>query len=463
MDNIQPMAKVPASEENLAAEDRAVRRSVPYPSTEGGSPAELPSAGAVVVEPFVFLAGAHGAPPGDGDLGDRPASEALAALNEPEALTQTETLYRRMSHSLEAADSSLDRLVQLTQWTRTFSSPGPRPAEPIDPQAFWDQWRPVVDAYLKGRDLHLVGDRPASAFLPVDRLLSTDRLIELQAIAVTAKSGLRPEAVKVDLPARGGFSRAMAAGPWIVTAGFGATDPEAQLLDDVRAPRQIWYGNQIVNEVVVTLERLRRLTDDAGLDWAHVVKATLYLTPWGVRQLPAINAQWPEMWDGPGPARSVIPVRGIGVRDANVEIELIVARGGTGWEPEIVPVPTIGGLGPVPTAVRSGPLLLFSTLGVASSPRTNDRLPFLGRAATEQLDRIGGAAEAVCASQGTDLTHAVKANLFLDDFADLGALASAWRSGPGAGRPATGVFEVPSFRRQLAGCLLFLDLIVACP
>jgi enamine deaminase RidA (YjgF/YER057c/UK114 family) len=410
----------------------------------------------VTAEPFLFLAGFHGVEEASSNL---PVDLAGSVLAEPEAVRQSRLLYDRLEGALADVSSSIHRIVQLTQWTRTFVDPGPRPGHRNDPyEEYWPMWRPVVDSHLKVRNERLVRDRPPSAFLPVDRLLSTDRLVELQGIALTDGSGYQPQVADVDVPASGGFSRAMMAGPWVITAGFGATDSEARLRADVRAPDNIWYGNQTVAETTATLERLRRLVCDAGLEWEHVVKATLYLSPTALVQLPAINAEWSTYWDGPGPARAVVPVSGIGVHDLNVEIELIVARAGTGWEPQVVETGSGPHLGPVPTAVRSGSLLLFSTLATGAPRSTDDRYPYLHREVASQLQAIKRTVKATGQTIGAAL-RPVKVNLFLQDFAELPTALHEWDHLFGRDPVAGGVFECPPFSQQLDGSRLLCDLI----
>jgi enamine deaminase RidA (YjgF/YER057c/UK114 family) len=158
----------------------------------------------VTAEPFLFLAGFHGVEEASSNL---PVDLAGSVLAEPEAVRQSRLLYDRLEGALADVSSSIHRIVQLTQWTRTFVDPGPRPGHRNDPyEEYWPMWRPVVDSHLKVRNERLVRDRPPSAFLPVDRLVSTDRLVELQGIALTDGSGYQPQVADVDVPASGGFS-----------------------------------------------------------------------------------------------------------------------------------------------------------------------------------------------------------------------------------------------------------------
>lgn len=440
----------------------------------GAEPSEdLPTSPAVLVEPFVFV-GSTSASDGRIGLADDAAPDPGLPLSgaNPRKL-EMRKIYERLGASLEAGGSSFDRTVQINQWVASYHGDVER--EPTEnrnhDEAFFEHWREIVEPNLRTRDANILDQRPASTCMPMDRLVCADSHMEVEIVGVTASSGIEKRAYEHDVHVPlGGYSIGIETGPWLFTAGFIATDFKSGLHPDARVSEFVWYGNQIAQEVDNVLEQLKVAVKAGRARWEDTVKAVLYVTPWAMRNLPAIEEIWRKHWPGDPPARAVVPVSGVGMRPLNIEINLIVARPDEGGEREVVETDrALPALGHAPQAVKSGPLLFLSSQlgrdehGAPADSGASDRaFPFLAQSTKEQLRLIHHNANAICEAAGTSLDEAVKANLVFSDFKELGAALPVWATGFADGYPASGFYEGPPGTQEVPGCHVTADLTVAC-
>jgi enamine deaminase RidA (YjgF/YER057c/UK114 family) len=453
----------------------AVRTARTVRNVEGASfPGWYPSSSVVTAGPFAFTASMSAI---DFDTGI--AASALVnpdlpfSTGHPVKLQVRET-YRRLSTALSAAGSSLEQGVMINQWQPTFHGDVVR-ADPMrDPyDLYWENWRYVAHSYIQGRNEFLLSDRPASCLMPVERLIPADSHIEIQLISLLDDAGITKNAYEHDVHSPlGGYSVGMEAGPFLFSAGFIATDFKTGLHPNARVPEHIWYGNQAASEVAETLRQIRITMEAAGGQWSQVAKVVLYLTPEGIRNLPAIEEVWRQNWPADPPARAIVPVSGIGgVKGGHTEIYVIVSRDSRGGERDLITAPgALPPLGHQPQAVRCGPLLFLSSqLGrtaagpLPSAAAARRGLPHTGRHIAEQVKRIHDDVQKICEAAGTSIENTVKADVFLSDFGDLPALFGAWGEPFTAGLPAAGFYEVPARSQHVPGCDLSADLVVYVP
>lgn len=435
-------------------------------------PTDIPASPAVAVGPFVFV-GATGATDWRTGLAEEARPHPGLPLNGPNPFKlEARAVYQRLAACLRAGGSSLDRAVQINQWVPCYHGdverdPADRPAQDL----YFENWREVVEPVLRVRDEHIAQQRPASTFMPIDRLLPAGEHIEIEIVGVTEASGIEKRAYEHDVHVPlGGYSIGIETGPLLFTAGFIATDfsigglhPEAR----VPAP---WYGNQIANEVEVILSQLKTAVEAGGGRLENTVKAVLYLTPRGIRNLPAVEEVWRKYWPEDPPARAVVPVAGVGMKPLQVEINLIVARPEYGGEREVIRTDkALPALGYAAQAIKSGPLLFLSSQlgiredGVPPMSEDSDRaFPFLRRSVREQISLIQENAHSICDAAGTALDQAVKANLIFSDFGDIPAALPAWATAFTDGFPASGFFEGPPHTQQVPRARVTADLTIAC-
>lgn len=426
----------------------------------------------MLVEPFVFVGSTSGSDGRTGLTEDAQPEPGLPMSGANPYKLEVGKIYERLGASLEAGGSSFDRTVQINQWVASYHGEVER--EPTENRnhdlAFFEKWREVVEPNLRTRDVNILEDRPASTCMPIDRLMCTDAHIEVEIVGVTKNSGIQKSAYEheVHVPL-GGYSIGIETGPWLFTAGFIATDFKSGVHPDARVSEHVWYGNQPAQEVDNTLQQLKVAVEAGNARWEDTVKAVLYVTPWAMRNLPAIEEIWRKHWPEDPPARSIVPVSGVGMRGLNIEINLIVARPDQGGEREVITTDrALPALGHAPQAVKSGPLLFLSSQlgrnehGAPRDTAASDRaFPFLRRSVQEQLRIIQENANTICEAAGTSLDQTVKANLIFDDFRDLGVALPVWAKGFGNGYPASGFYEAPPGTREVPGCHVTADLTVA--
>ncbi|WP_182909342.1 RidA family protein [Microbispora sp. H13382] len=438
-------------------------------------PEWYPSSPVATAGPFAFTASMSAVDWRTGGLAEaaRPRPGLPLSTGHPVKL-QVREAYRRLDLALQAAGSSLDRGVSINQWQPTYHGLQEREPAGRDPYAlYWEDWRRVAHAYIQGRNEFLLSDRPASCLMPVDRLVGADADIEIQLVSLLAGSGITKSTYAHDIHSPlGGYSIGVEAGPWLFSAGFIATDFTTGLHPNARVPEHIWYGNQVAQETEETLRQIRVAMEAAGGRWENVVKVVLYLTPEGIRNLPAIDEVWAKQWPVDPPARAIVPVSGIGgVKHGNVEIYVIVTRPEHGGDREVIHAPNaFDALGHSVQAVRSGPLLFLSTQlgrtaeGLSPEAAAARRgMPHTRRHIVDQVRRIHDDVAAICEAAGTSIENTVKVDAFLTDMSDLPTFLDAWKEPFTDGYPASGFFEVPPGSHEIPDCDVTVDLVVAMP
>lgn len=439
-----------------------------------GFPDWYPSSSVVTAGPFAFTASMSAIDFATGVVPDAEVNPELPYSTGHPVKLQVRETYRRLDAALKAAGSSLEQGVSINQWHPTFHGEVDRGDPFRDPyDKYWENWRYVAHSYIQGRNEFLLADRPASCLMPVERLIPADSHIEVQLVSLLNDSGITRNAYENDVHSPlGGYSVGMEAGPYLFSAGFIATDFQTGLHPNARVPQHIWYGNQPSAEVAETLRQIRITMEAAGGQWDQVAKVVMYLTPEGMRNLPAIEEVWEQNWPVNPPARAIVPVSGIGgVKGGHAEIYVIVSRDSHGGDREIITAPTaLPPLGHQPQAVRAGSLLFLSSqLGrsadgpAAAATAARRGLPYTGRHIAEQVKRIHEDVQKICEAAGTSIENTVKADVFLSDFADLPAFFSEWGDAFTSGQPACGFYEVPARSQHVPGCDLSADLVVYVP
>jgi 2-iminobutanoate/2-iminopropanoate deaminase len=110
----------------------------------------------------------------------------------------------------------------------------------------------------------------------------------------------------------GPYSQAVTANGFLFTAGQVALDP---------AKGELVAGG-ITEQTTRALENLRAVLAEAGTDFSHVVKTTVFLVD--MADFTDMNAVYARAFGDHRPARSTVAVAGL-PRGARVEIEVIAA------------------------------------------------------------------------------------------------------------------------------------------
>jgi reactive intermediate/imine deaminase len=123
----------------------------------------------------------------------------------------------------------------------------------------------------------------------------------------------RIELRSADAPAPGGtYSQGIDAGDFVFTSGQGPNDPETG--------RSV--GGDIAAQTRRTLENIKAILAEAGLDFGHVVKVTTHLQHLK-RDFAGYDAVYREYFTEPYPVRTTV---GSDLMDILVEIDVVARR-----------------------------------------------------------------------------------------------------------------------------------------
>ena len=411
---------------------------------------------AVSAGPFVFLGGVAADEEG-GVAKDARVLPPYAVSDPAHVVSQTAYIFSGYRQRLEALGSGINEMVQVEQYI---------------PHKLY------ADGYIdtsRGEGFMDRG-RPSSALLATGDLMPPGCVINPTGIAVIADGetkkeipgatsgyheSLGRETYGATYAEEGPFNEIVTAGGYVFTVGDIANDWETEsIAEGVRVSDRIWWGNEIRNEAEFLLARLQGWLEkvDSGLE--NLVHVSVYVIDIG--DLFELDRVWRKAFPENPPARSVIPVRGLGAprleaaglghaQDA-VKTEFIAQsiRPGFGLQREVVS----SGEEPLlheSEAVRAGNLLWISgqyaggVEGLRSKPHTADQLEFLF-----------GRLDATCRAGGSSLDRLVRLRAFLSDPAEAplvyGALKQAIPSAP----PTVMVTGVPG-PFPIPGATVMLD------
>ncbi len=113
----------------------------------------------------------------------------------------------------------------------------------------------------------------------------------------------------------GPYSQAVRAGDWLFLSGQVPLDPATGEL----------VGEDAAAQAARVLENIGAILRAAGMDYADVVKTTIFLTD--LRDFAAVNEVYARYFSERPPARSTVQVSAL-PKGARVEIEAIAVQGG---------------------------------------------------------------------------------------------------------------------------------------
>lgn len=416
----------------------------------------------VMAGPYAFVGGV--ASDGHSDIASAARVEAPYLLSAAaHVVQQTTYIFDRYRDLLSSAGSGLDQMVQVEQWIPHKS---------------------YADGYLEtshGRG-YLDRGRPASALLWTGDLMPPGATILPMGIAVIPGNGLRKEV----LPASPGFHEGMTrpefgetfqdegpfnevvtAGPFVFVVGDIAQNWETgEIEDGVRLPESTWWGSAIRNEASFLLTRLEQYLARAGCSMADVVQSSVYLNDIG--DIFELDRVWRNRFPSQPPARSVIPVPGLGVprreathlqhRDSAVQMEhlTIALRPGLGVTREVISTGREG-LMPQSEGVRAGQLLWISgqVAGGRNGLLTDSDI-------NSQLDYIFDRIDEVCRAADTSLSNLVRLRGFVTVPDDAYAVYASLKRRVPSSPPTVGITAVPG-PLPIPACTVMLDAVAFVP
>lgn len=369
---------------------------------------------------------------------------------------QTEWIYRRLDDLLTKAGSSIQDIVRIDQF---FAERDDKPA------------------YFPIKNRVLVGDRPASCALQMSGLLVPDAAVMVDSYAIVpdhkfVKLGCN----STDAPRIvAGHSMAVRAGDWIWTSGATptdlrvttpypwGTDGTAGLADEARANPNFSYDYPLPKQLEYVLKRLRAYLRAAGSDFEHVVKAQVYLTD--MTDLADFTGVW-RSYIPDSVATLIAPLTKTGISGGRLEVSLMALSADAKTPVEVIPSNGSECLGPIPSAVRVGDMLLLSgqsataVSGYDPAARVNPRQPYLRSKARLEMESILRRITKICESAGGTIDSVVKAVLFFADLSDVPAAMEVWSQAFGENPPAISIVHSTA-PQVLPECSLTVDVYAA--
>ncbi len=395
---------------------------------------------------WVFLSGVSAADFDRGLVAEVIGNEALPLAGEDPLIREAQYVLATMGRVLQESGSDLQSLIRIDQFPTS---------------------RAMIDPYHVARKQVLKAPRPASTSVDIEGLLCPQAHIEIDGIAAIETDGFRKEGITTDkIPEPiGGYAPAIRIGDWVFLAGQIPTDFRTGIASEADVHPEFWEGNKVDRQTRFTLRNMQLTLEAAGSSLSNVVKAQVYLTD--INDLPRMERVWREFFPSEPPARTVYPVRSLGVAQGRIEINFIaLVDAGKTRKETIVASGARQPLFHEPHAVRAGEFVFLSGLlaasreGLVREAHPKRGYPYDCDVPGEQMRDILQQAEIICRAAGTDLSAALRMFTVHTDLREHGP-ASRIRDGFFSnGQPARTSIEVKA-PLQVPGSTILVDLLVA--
>jgi enamine deaminase RidA (YjgF/YER057c/UK114 family) len=371
---------------------------------------------------------------------------AIPLAGEEVTIRETKYIYKTIQAVLATAGTDIQKGVRIDQF-------------PVS--------RNAVDPYHVARKNILEAPRPASTSVDILGLLSPDASIQVEMIAIVPAPGFEKEGIKADqIPQPlAGYSPAIRAGDFVFLAGQVPTDWKSGIAPEARVDPNFWEGSRIERETRYILKNMALTLEAAGSSMPNVVKAQVYLT--NINDLPRLDRIWREAFPKDPPARTIYPVRSLGVTESCIEINFVGVADNGKTRKDVVS--TGAARRPIfheSQAIRAGEFLFLSGLmaadesGLVDAARINPGYPYESDSAAVQMDDIMTQAQAICRAAGTDLSRALRMLNVHTDLNEYYRAAQIRRRFFTDGEPASATILVAA-PFQIPGCSIMADLWVA--
>lgn len=241
-----------------------------------------------------------------------------------------------------------------------------------------------------------------------------------------------PIAVDADTSVERISSEVWRAGPLVYLSGQMAIDAKRAVASAARPEGRHWMS-PIKFQTAYTLGKIRRALEAAGSSLDHVVKAQVFLRD--LMDFPCFDEVWKEHFTSP-PPRTTVGVIGLPVPGALVAIDLIAITKDGPYRREVLAVPAgvPAPLANYSVAVTAGPLVFAAgqiasdyTTGVPPEASVPEAFPYYGIAIKRQARYVLDNIRRVLEAAGASGASVVKAQVFVEDFADCPALEEVWK------------------------------------
>lgn len=395
---------------------------------------------------WVFVSGTMATDFKTGLPAESRANDAIPLAGEDIMIRETRYIFSSLDAVLKEGGATMDNAVRIDSFPVT---------------------RAAIDPYHVVRRDFMDPPRPASTSVAVDGLLAPDASTQVELVAIIPEGDLRKQGVDTDRIPKplGGYSPAVTAGDFVFLAGQVPTDWKTGIAPEARVDPNFWEGNKIDREARLTLKNMAITLEAAGSSLEDVVKVQIYLAD--INDVPRLDRVWREFFPKDAPARTIYPIRALGVTEGRIEINFVALRSGGKTRKQVVSTPAArtSPFGET-QAVRAGDFLFLSGLmavdagGLVEAARCNPAYPYDRDSAAAQMTDIMEQAQAICRAAGTDLRHAVRMLTVHTDLSESFRAAAAAAPFFPDGPPASTTVKVHA-PLQVPGCTIMVDLWVA--
>jgi enamine deaminase RidA (YjgF/YER057c/UK114 family) len=260
------------------------------------------------------------------------------------------------------------------------------------------------------------------------------------------------------------FSDVVFAGPYAFLTGDTANDPATGDVDPAaKVLDWLWVGSEARNEARVLLARLRERMHQVGGSLSNVLHLTLFVTD--VSDIYEIDRVWRGVFGDDPPARTIIPVRGIGNprreapglghsdRAVKLEQQARALRPGHAVDRQVITTAR-GRLGHAAEAVRAGAVLWISEQYATRQESE--------RGISEEVSAVMRRVEELCQAAGSDITNLAQVRAFVLDVHTGHLVHESIRQAFPDAPPVVCVTSVPG-PLPVLGANLFVDAIAYVP
>ena len=321
-------------------------------------------------------------------------------------------------------------------------------------------------------------NRPGSALLETGDFIPEGAVVTPTGIAIVESGDLTKEISSSGLPTPGlhpemgesyreeaPYSEIVTAGPYVFNTVW-ASDYETGVHPDAKVAQWVWWGNEARSEIRFNLaERLKPRLEYVGSELTNAVHATVYLTE--MQDLYEVDRVWREFFPKDPPARTVVPVRGLGSprwegarthADGGTKTEAIFQSIRPDFGAERVVVETgPGQITHESEAVMAGPLLWTSGMiaGDENGLLTADDAASQARYAFSRIS-------ALCEAAGTDISQLLRVRGFVTGPEDGYRIYDVLREFVPSEPPCVSITTVPA-PLYVPGCRLIIDAVAHVP
>jgi 2-iminobutanoate/2-iminopropanoate deaminase len=328
------------------------------------------------------------------------------------SVTQGRFVFDEHRSALTAHDTGLGDIVQVEQFT---------------------PHKVYADGYITTRAAYLREARPTTALCASGELLPDGAVICTTGTAVRPGLGIEKEIAPLPEGEEGGgidwaqagdeyagappYNDIVVAGPYVFVTGDTPVDPATGDVDPAaKVPDWLWVGSEARNEARLLLTRLRDRLERFDGTLADVIHITVMVTE--IADVFEIDRAWRGLFDDDPPARTIIPVRGVGVprREApglghsdgaiKLEQQARALRPGRGIAREVVET-SRGRFGHAAEAIRAGAALWIS--------EQYAEVADIDRGISDEVSAVMRRVEELCAAAGSGLENLVQLRAFVLD------------------------------------------------